>query len=354
MKLDVRKITLGITSVALGLGISSAAFAMGSKPADSAKASKGEVNVYTYRQEFLIKPLFDAFTNDTGIKVNVVFAKKGLVERLKQEGKNTKADILLTADVGHLESAMDQNVLAPVNDDEINKNIPAEYRGPNGEWFGLTSRARLIYTSKDRVKIGDIKDYEDLANPKWKGKICTRAGDHPYNIALIASMIAHHGEAKAKTWLEGWKANLAQKPQGNDRSQVKAVKEGVCDIAIGNSYYYGKMLENPEQKAWAEAVNLVFPNQGNRGTHMNISGMAMTKYAKNKEATLSLMRYLSEPKAQKIYAEGNFEYPVNSSVKPSELVASWGDFKRDKISIEEVAKLRKKAAQLVNETKFNL
>lgn len=354
MKLDVKKLTLSISSLVLGLGIAATSFAMGSKPSGDIKASKGEVNVYTYRQEFLIKPLFDAFTSDTGIKVNVVFAKKGLVERLKQEGKNTKADVLLTADVGHLESAMDEGVLAPVKDSEINKNIPAEYRAVNGEWFGLTSRARLIYVSKDRVKVGDVKDYEDLANPKWKGKICTRAGDHPYNIALIASMIHYHGEAKAKTWLQGWKANLAQKPQGNDRSQVKAVKEGVCDLGIGNSYYYGKMLENPDQKSWAESSNLVFPNQANRGTHMNISGMALTKHAKNSETALALMRYLSEPKAQKIYAEGNFEYPVNPSVKPSDTVASWGDFKRDKLSIEEIAKLRKRAAQLVNETKFNL
>lgn len=353
MNLGIKKAALGITSLALGLGLSTTTFAMGSKPANVEKASK-EVNVYTYRQEFLIKPLFDAFTADTGIKVNVVFAKNGLVERLKQEGKNTQADLLLTADVGHLESAMDEGVLASLKDQVIDKNIPAEYRGPNGEWFGLTSRARLIYTSKDRVKVGEITTYEELADPKWKGKICTRAGDHPYNIALIASMIAHHGEAKAKQWLQGWKANLAQKPQGNDRAQVKAVKEGVCDIAVGNSYYYGKMLENPEQRAWAESVNLVFPNQANRGTHMNISGMGLTKYAKHKEAAVALMRYLSEPKAQKIYAEANFEYPVNPSVKPSELVASWGDFKRDKIAIEEIAKLRKKAAQLVNETKFNL
>lgn len=312
-----------------------------------------EVNVYSYRQPFLVQPLFDKFTEESGIKVNVVFAKKGLTERLEREGRNSPADLVFTTDIGRLFEVADKKLTQPVNLDTLNKNIPAQYRDPDGNWFGLTTRTRSIFASKERVDLKNIKNYEDMSKSEWKGRICSRSGKHPYNLALIASMIANNGLENTKTWLTGVKANLAQKPQGNDRSQVKAIKEGVCDISLGNNYYFGNMLMDKEQKAWADAVHITFPNQDNRGTHVNISGMALTKYAPNKASAEKLMIFLSQETAQKMYSEQNFEYPVNPAVEPSDLVNSWGEFKADKLPLSEVAKLRKQAAQLVDQVAFD-
>lgn len=312
-----------------------------------------EVNVYSYRQPFLIEPLFNKFTEQSGIKVNVVFAKKGLAERLVREGQNSPADLVFTVDIGRLSEVVQKDVVQSVSSDVLSQNIPAQYRDPEGKWFGLTTRTRSIYASKERVNLDDIQTYEDLADPKWKGKICTRSGKHPYNLALIASMISHHGEAETTEWLKGVKANLARKPQGNDRAQVKAIKEGVCDLSLGNNYYYGKMLNNEEQVAWANAVYLTFPNQGDRGTHVNISGMALTKSAPNKENAIKLMEFLTEEVAQTMYSTDNFEYPVNTSVAPSKLLQSWGSFKSDTLSLSDIAKNRKLAAQLVDKVGFD-
>lgn len=341
----------GFTQKAFKHAVAALVLAAGSAALTAQAAD--EINIYSDRQAFLMKPILDAFTEETGIKVNVVFAKKGLIQRLKSEGANSPADLLLTSNVSNLTRAVDAGVTQKVDDAVINKNVPAKYRDADGQWFGLTTRARVVYASKDRVKPGEIQSYEDLADPKFAGRICTRKGDHTYNIALIASMIAHHGEAEAKQWLEGVKANLARKPQGNDRAQVKAVKEGVCDIAVGNSYYYGKMLTNDEQKAWAESVNIVYPNQDGRGTHVNISGMTLTKSAPNRDAALKLMRFLTEDEAQKIYAEQNFEYPVKPGVSASKLVDHWGDFKADDLPLSDVDKFRKRAAMMVNEVGYN-
>ena len=312
-----------------------------------------EVNVYSYRQPFLVQPLFDKFTEASDIKVNVVFAKKGLTERLEREGRNSPADLIFTVDISRLFEVADKQLTQAVNLSSLTANIPEQYRDPAGHWFGLTTRTRSIFAAKDRVDLQNIQNYEDMSQPVWKGRICSRSGKHPYNLALIASMIANNGLEETKTWLTGVKANLAQKPQGNDRSQVKAIKEGVCDISLGNNYYFGNMLMDKEQKPWADAVNIVFPNQDNRGTHVNISGMALTKYAPNKENALKLMAFLSEQQAQEIYSEQNFEYPVNPNVEPSELVRSWGEFKSDKLSLAEIAKLRKQAAQLVDQVGFD-
>lgn len=316
-----------------------------------------EVNIYSYRQQFLIQPMLDAFTEETGIKTNVVFAKKGLIERLEHEGKNSPADIVLTSDIGPLYDVVAKGLTQAVHSDVLEENIPAHYRDPDAHWFGLTSRTRLIYASKDRVKPGEIETYEDLTDPKWEGRICTRSGKHTYNLSLIGSMIIHHGEAEAEQWLEGLKANLARKPQGNDRAQVKAVKEGVCDLALGNSYYFGKMLTNdkqPEQKEWANAVNLVFPNQKDRGSHMSISGAALTKYAPNKQAAIQLMEFLSQAKAQSMYAEANFEFPIRPGTKRSALLDEYmGDFKQDNVSLQEIAELRATAARMVDKVGFD-
>lgn len=314
-----------------------------------------EVNVYSYRQPFLVEPMFKEFTNETGIKVNVKFAKKGLAEKLKQEGEYSPADVVLTTDISRLAELVAKDVVQPVQNEVIEQNVPAQYRDSNDEWFALTLRSRNVYSSRDRVgKLGADFDYADLANPEFKGKICTRSGKHAYNVSLVSAMIAHKGEAETKTWLEGVKANLARKPQGNDRAQVKAIKEGLCDVSLGNSYYLGKMVNDKDQKAWADAVYINFPNQNTTGTHVNVSGMAMAKYSPNKANATKLMEFLTGDKAQKMYAEVNFEYPVKEGVKRSDLVASWGDFKADKVALEKIAENHTKAVKLLDEVKFDL
>lgn len=313
-----------------------------------------ELNIYSARQAYLIEPIVKAFEKEHGIKVNLVYAEDGLAERLTREGKHTPADLVLTVDISRLMELVEGDLVQPVNSTALNTNIPAQYRDPDNRWFALTTRVRNIYTAKDRIGKPAGITYESLAEPKYKGKICTRSGKNAYNVALVASMIAHHGEAKTQHWLEGVKANLARKPQGNDRDQVKAIKEGICDLSLGNSYYLGKMLQDEKQKAWADAVNINFPNQQDRGAHVNVSGVVMTKYAKNKEAALKLMEYLSADKAQQMYAELNMEYPVKVGVAPSKLVASWGEFKADALPIAKIASYRKQAITLLDNVKFDL
>lgn len=319
-------------------------------------AETRQINLYSYRQPFLIQPLLEAFTAQSGIKVNVVFARKGMLERIKAEGANSPADAVLTVDIGRLSDMVDAGVLAPVKSKVLEANIPAAYRHPQGLWFGLTTRARILFVSKDRVKPGEVTSYEDLADPKLKGRVCIRSGKHLYNISLLASIILHKGEAAAESWLRGLKANLARKPQGNDRAQAKAVYEGVCDVGIANTYYMGKMQTNdkkPEQKAWAEAVRVVFPNQAGRGTHVNISGAAVLKGSKRKADAIRLIEYLSSAPAQKIYAEQNFEYPVKAGVKLHPLVKSWGDFTPDSANLSQISAHRAEAARLIDKTGFD-
>ncbi|MBY5947558.1 Fe(3+) ABC transporter substrate-binding protein [Photobacterium rosenbergii] len=323
--------------------------------APQAAIAAEEVNVYSYRQPFLVEPMFKEFTAETGIKVNVKFAKEGLAEKLQQEGQYSPADVVLTTDISRLVELSDKELVQAVDSKVIDANVPAQFRDNEDEWFALTLRTRNVYSSRDRVgRLPADFDYADLAKPEWKGKICTRSGKHPYNISLVSSMIAHYGEAETKEWLEGYKANLARKPQGNDRAQVKAVKEGLCDLAIGNSYYLGKMVNDDKQKSWAEAVYINFPGQENNGTHVNVSGMAMAKYAPNQENALKLMEFLTGDKAQQMYAEVNYEYPVKEGVKRSELVASWGDFKADEVSLDKVAEYHSTAIKLLDEVKFDL
>lgn len=319
----------------------------------SAANAAEKLTVYSYRQAFLIDPILERFTKETGIGVEIVFSKKGIAERMVREGRLSPADIVLTSDFSRLMDLVDKELVVPVSSEVLKANIPANFRSPEDNWYSLTMRVRNVYSSKERL--GKIAiDYEDLADPKYKGKICTRSGKHPYNISLVASMIAHHGEAETKRWLEGLKANLARKPQGNDRGQIKAVKEGLCDIAIGNSYYLGKMLQDPKQVPWAESVEINFPNQANRGSHINVSGMALAKYAPNKDNAIKLMEYLSGDEAQKSYAEINMEYPVKADVKPSDLVASWGEFKADNLPIFKLAEYHQTAVKLLDQVKFDL
>lgn len=312
-----------------------------------------EINIYSYRQPFLIQPLTDAFTEQTGIKVNIAYLRKGMIERMKAEGKRSPADVVLTVDISRLAAVVEANLTQPVLNKTLEKNIPAIYRDPDNHWFGLTTRARIIYASKDKVPDGEVTTYENLADPKWKGRICTRSGTNAYTVALTSAIIHHHGTKKAEEWLRSVKNNLARKPQGNDRAQVKAIWAGECDIAIGNTYYMGKMLKDPEQKAWADSVRIVFPVFENGGTHVNISGIALAKYSPNKENAVKLMEFLSSPEAQKIYAFANFEYPIAPNAEPAELVKNWGTFTPDDVNLMDLAKLRSTALKLTEIVDFD-
>ncbi len=312
-----------------------------------------EINVYSHRQPELIQPLIDAFTAETGIAVNVAFVDKGMAERLVAEGNRSPADLVLTVDIARLMQVVDADVIQPVRSDLLEANIPAALRDEGDMWFGLTARARIVYASKDRVQPGEITTYEGLADPKWKGRLCTRSGTNDYNIALLGAYIAHHGEADAKVWAEGLKANLARKPEGGDRDQVKAIAAGECDIAVGNTYYIGQMLDDPEQRAAAEAVRIDFPVFQGGGTHLNISGIAMTKAAPNKADALRFMEWLAGDAAQKIYAGTNHEFPVKPGVPRSALVQSWGDFTPDSKSLTEIAGFRPAALRIMEEVDFD-
>ncbi|MCS5563193.1 Fe(3+) ABC transporter substrate-binding protein [Marinobacter qingdaonensis] len=328
-----------------------AAMALSALPLSA--SADGEVNIYSYRQAYLLEPLLNAFEKETGIDTNVVFAKKGLAERLEREGRNSPADVVMTVDISRINELVERDLVQGVENQTLNQNIPENLRHPEGKWFALTTRGRLIFTSRERVEEGEITTYEQLADDKWNDRICTRSGKHPYNIALFSSMIAHHGEADTQAWLEGVKDNLARKPQGGDRDQIKAIAEGVCDISIGNSYYYGNMLRDDNQRAIAEQVRLVFPNAEGRGTHVNISGISLTKSAPNRENAIRLMEFLSSAEAQRIYAEANTEYPANPDVTPSGLVAEWGAINPDQLSLQEIAENRNAAVKLVDRVDYD-
>lgn len=318
-------------------------------------AANGEVNIYSYRQAELIAPLLDAFTEQTGIKTNVLRLNKGLIERVQAEAVNSPADVLFTVDIGRLSGAKDAGITQTVESAAINDNVPAQYRDSEGHWFGLTTRGRVVYASRDRVA-QDTISYAELADPKWKGKICTRSGQHPYNVALFASIIAHEGAEAAEKWLTGVKNNLARKPDGNDRAQAKAIFSGECDIGLGNTYYVGLMKtneKNPEQKEWAKSLKVLFPDSDGRGTHVNISGMAMARHAPNRENALKLMEFLASAKAQEIYAEQVYEYPLKDGTEASEIVRSFGTINPDTLPLTDIARNRKAASRLVDKVGFD-
>ncbi len=312
-----------------------------------------EVNLYSYRQPELLAPLTEAFTAATGIDVNVAYLSDGMVERLQAEGDRSPADLVFTVDVSRLAAIVDAGVTQPVTSDVLQANVPAQYHDPDGNWWGLTTRARIVYASKDRVDPSEVTTYEDLADPKWRGRLCTRSGTHPYNVALAAAHLYHHGAEETRTWLEGLKANLARKPQGNDRAQVKAIWSGECDISLGNTYYMGQMLADEEQKQWADAVNVLFPTFEGGGTHENISGVAMTKAAPNRDNALKMMEFLTTPEAQEIYAHANYEYPIAPGSEADELVQGWGSFEADSVNLMDLAGHRAEALRLIEEVDFD-
>lgn len=318
-----------------------------------ATASAQEVNLYSYRQPELLAPLTDAFTEATGIAVNVAYLNTGMVERLRAEGARSPADLIFTVDISRLAAAVNAEITQPVDSPVLRENVPAAYHDPDGHWWGLTTRARIVYASKERVDPSEVTTYEDLADPRWEGRICTRSGTHAYTVALVAAMIHHHGEEYTRDWLEAVKGNLARKPQGNDRAQVKAIWAGECDISLGNTYYMGKMLEDPEQTEWADSVNVLFPEFENGGTHVNISGVAMTKSAPNRENALKMIEFLSQPEAQKIYAQANYEYPIAPGSEADPLVQGWGSFEADDVNLMTLADYRAAALRLVEEVDFD-
>ncbi len=311
-----------------------------------------EVNIYSYRQPELIQPLLDEFTKRTSIETNTIFLNKGMIARLELEGERSPADVILTTDISRLQNLVNAGVTQAVASETLEQNIPVNFRDPADKWFALTLRARIVYASRDRVPDSALT-YEELASSDWNNRICTRSGSHAYNLALTSSMITHHGMDKTKEWLEGIKGNLARKPQGNDRAQVKAIWAGECDISLGNTYYMGLMLSNEEQRAWADAVRIIFPTFENGGTHVNVSGMAMAKYSPNRDSALELMEFLSSQEAQQIYAEVNHEYPVHPDVALSPVVESWGSFEPDDLNLDTIGANREQALLLVNEVDYD-
>lgn len=314
--------------------------------------ASNEVNIYSHRQPFLINPFLEEFTRQTGIKTNVVYAKKGLAERLQAEGKNTPADLILTVDIARLHVYADKDLLAKIDSNILHKNIPEHLRSHDNTWFALSKRARVIAVKKDLINSGIVNTYEDLADPILKGRICSRPGSHVYNRALLASIINANGLENAGKWAKNLVANLARRPQGNDRSQLKAIFQGQCDIAIINHYYWGKLNYSPleENRNWVSNIDLIFPNQGanERGVHINVSGGGVVKYSKNKKLAIKLLEFLSSSFSQNLYGEINYEFPVNPDVSLPEKLNRWGIFKEDKLPIVKIAEKSADAQRIID------
>ncbi|MCF1709259.1 Fe(3+) ABC transporter substrate-binding protein [Tabrizicola sp. J26] len=313
-----------------------------------------ELNIYTSREPGLVQPLLDAFSAQSGVKVNTVFLKDGLAERVAAEGASSPADILMAVDAGNLADLAERGLTQPIESEAVLAAVPVELRDPANQWVALSMRARVVYAAKD-LDLSAIT-YEELADPKWQGKICIRPGQHPYNTGLFAAYLAHHGTEATEAWLSGLKGNLARKPGGGDRDGAKDILGGICDLAVANSYYVGLMQTNekePEQKQWAEAIKVLLPTFEGGGTHVNISGAAIAKNAPNKTEALQLLEFLVSDEAQRIYAEANFEYPVKPGIAPAPAIASFGTLKVDPLPLTEVVKDRKEASLLAEKVGFD-
>jgi iron(III) transport system substrate-binding protein len=321
--------------------------------AGAALAQSSEVNVYTYRESKLIQPLFDAFTKDTGLRVNVISASSGLEQRIGTEGVHSPADVLLTVDIGRLEDAVKAGISQPIVSPVLDKVVAPQYRDPEGHWYAISMRARVIYASKERVTQSAIT-YDELADPKWKGKICIRSGQHIYNNALFAAYIAKYGEAKAEQWLRGLKANLAQKPSGGDRETARDVAAGKCDLGIGNTYYWALMMDKEaDRKPWAEATKVILPTFADGGTHVNVSGVVLAKHAPNKANAMKLIEWLVGEKAQHMHADLNYEYPLRAGIAINPTISGYGTLKPDPLSLAKIADSKKAAAALVDKVGFD-
>jgi iron(III) transport system substrate-binding protein len=315
-----------------------------------------EVTIYTTREPGLIKPLLTAFSMRSGIQVNTVFVKDGLLERVKAEGTRSPADVLMTVDVGNLLDLVEGGVTQPVKSAELESAIPAHLRAVDGQWFALSLRARVLYAEKN-LPLSALR-YEDLADPKWKGKVCTRAGQHPYNTALIAAHIAHNGEAATEKWLQGVKANLARKAAGGDRDVARDILGGICDIGLANSYYVGQLKtakEGSDARKWGDAIKVIKPTFAKTGgTHVNISGASVARHAPQRANAVKLLEFLTSASAQELYAQANYEYPVRAGVTLDPVIAAAvGTLKADSLSLTEMAKHRKQASVLVDKLGFD-
>ncbi|MCP3689021.1 MAG: Fe(3+) ABC transporter substrate-binding protein [Gammaproteobacteria bacterium] len=312
----------------------------------------GEVNIYSARKENLIKPMLDKFSAETGIKTNLITAKADkLLTRMVNEGRNTPADVLITTDAGRLYRAKQAGLLQKIASPEIERLVPGHLRDVDGEWVGLSLRSRVIFYARDRVSANQLSSYEDLADPRWEKRICIRGSGNIYNQSMVASMIAARGEDATQAWARGLVANLARQPKGGDRDQIRAAAAGQCDIAIANTYYYGSMLDNqkdPAQVEAAEKMAVFWPNQGDRGAHVNVSGVGISKYSRNKPNAVRLIEFLLSHESQRWYASVNYEYPVVAGVPPSELVASWGAFKSDVVNLSRLGELNATAVMLMD------
>lgn len=313
-----------------------------------------DVNVYTTREPGLIKPLLDAFTAETGIAVNAVFVETGLPERLEAEGANSPADILMTVDIGNLVDLVDKGVTQPIQSDALNAAVPENLRDPDGNWYTLSLRARVLYVDKD----SDLTTftYEQLADPAWKGKVCIRSGQHPYNTALFGAYVAKHGAEATEAWLRGIKANLARAAGGGDRDVAKDILGGICEIGPANSYYVGLMRSGaggPEQEEWGNAIKVILPTFEGGGTHVNVSGVALAKNAPNKDDAIKLLEFLVSDRGQQLYADANYEYPVKPGVPANIIIAELGLLSVDTLTLQEIAAQRKLASELVDKVGFD-
>ena len=313
-----------------------------------------EVNLFTTREPGLIQPILDAFTEETGIEVKTVFLESGLAERVEAGGESSPADVLMTVDFGVLIDLVERGLTQPVESEVLESAVPATLRDADGNWFALSGRARVVYAARD-LDIESIT-YEDLADERWRGKLCIRSGQHPYNTALFAAYIAHHGEAAAEEWLTGLKANQARPASGGDRDGARDIAAGICDIAVGNSYYVGLMKSGrggAEQVKWGDAIKVLLPAFEDGGTLVNISGAAVARHAPNRDNAVKLLEFLVSDAAQKIYAEANFEHPVTGTAEVHPIIAAIGELQIDSIALSEVLPYRAKASELVDKVQFD-
>jgi len=308
-----------------------------------------EVVVYSARAEQLIKPLFDAYTQETGVQIKFITGGEGpLMERLKAEGQNTPADLLLTVDAGNLWQAAHQDLMRPISSKTLQDNVPAHLRDPGNAWFGLSVRARTLVYNTSKLKPADLSTYEDLADAKWKGRLCLRTSKKVYNQSLVAMMLTEHGEPKTEAIVKGWVSNLATAPFPDDTKAMEAVANRQCDVTVVNTYYFGRLMEkNPKLP-----LAIYWPNQNlsskDAGVHVNVSGAGVTRHAKNAAGAQKLIEWLSSERAQNLYADGNLEYPVNPRVKPDPLVAAWGTFKPNLINVKDAGSLQAQAVKLMD------
>lgn len=321
--------------------------------AQSAVAEK-ELNVYSARKEAYIKPLLDQFASQQNIKVNLITGKAdALIERLRNEAENTPADVLITTDAGRLYRAQQAHLFQAIEDSEITDLLPPQYRDPDGYWYGLSVRVRALVFHKERVTAAQLSTYENLSDPKWHNRICVRSSNNIYNQSLVASLIAHHGIEPTQEWAAQFVENLARKPQGGDRDQIKAIAAGQCDVALVNSYYYGNMLQgDATERAAAKQVSIFWPNQDDRGTHVNISGIGITEHAKNPELARKLIKFLLSSQAQEWYGNANLEYPVRSDIATNELLEQWGEFKADTLALDKLGELNPLAVLLMDRARW--